>query len=154
IREIAREKAGIMRAGTPVVTLPQLPEANDMIGHAALEVGARAVSAVPYVPPVSPNSTQYLVPSTQKTPCQRYPLQVMGREIMVAPPLVGRHQLRNPALAAAAAEELHNAGFPQITSAAIERGIRETRWPGRFQVLPAAAGRPVFVLDVAHNPAG
>jgi len=73
---------------------------------------------------------------------------------MVDSPLVGRHQLRNTALAVAAAEELHNAGFPQITSAAIERGIRETRWPGRFQVLPAAAGRPVFVLDVAHNPAG
>src|SRR6266699_3890646 len=36
----------------------------------------------------------------------------------------------------------------------MERGIRETRWPGRFQVIPARAGAPEIVLDVAHNPAG
>jgi len=48
-------------------------------------------------------------------------------------PLVGRHQLRNIALAVATAEELHEQGFEQITAESIERGIRDTRWPGRFQ---------------------
>jgi dihydrofolate synthase/folylpolyglutamate synthase len=28
------------------------------------------------------------------------------------------------------------------------------RWPGRFQVVPARAGRPALVLDGAHNPGG
>src|SRR5713101_5965684 len=155
VAEIAGEKAGIIRPGGVVVTLPQQPQANDVIGHTIMELGARAVNAVPYVPPVSPASAQYQVASTQKdiAPVSRYPLQVMGEEILVETPLIGRHQLRNVALAIAAAEELGQQGFP-VTAASIERGIRETHWPGRFQVIPAAASAPEYVFDVAHNPAG
>jgi dihydrofolate synthase/folylpolyglutamate synthase len=168
VGEIAREKVGILRPGGVVVTLPQQPEANDVIGNTILELGARGVSAVQYVPPVSPGSTEYLVPSTEEKisiadsaensgslvfRC-RYPLQMMGKQILVETPLLGRHQLRNVALAVAAAEELSKLGLPGITPESIERGIRETRWPGRFQVLPARAGWPEIVLDVAHNPAG
>ena len=65
VGEIAREKAGILRRGGTVITLPQLPEANDAIGNAILELGARAVNAVPYVPPVSPGSDTYSVLSGQ-----------------------------------------------------------------------------------------
>jgi dihydrofolate synthase/folylpolyglutamate synthase len=156
LTEIAREKAGILRSQTPVVTLPQTPEANDVIGNAILAIQAKAVNAVPYVPPVTPNSAQYLVPSALEKAgyLSRYPLQVMGKEIVVETPLVGRHQLRNVALAVAAAEELAAQGFEAVTAATIERGIRETRWPGRFQVLPATSDYPEVVFDVAHNPAG
>jgi dihydrofolate synthase/folylpolyglutamate synthase len=153
VAEIAGEKAGIIRPGGVVVTLPQQPQANDVIGNTILELGARAVNAVPYVPPVSPASAQYLVAGIQKSPVSRYPLQVMGEQILVETPLVGRHQLRNVALAIATAEELGRQGFP-VTAASIERGIRETHWPGRFQVLPASGGEPEYVFDVAHNPAG
>src|SRR6202790_2776417 len=65
VGESAREKLGIIRPGGVVVTLPQQPEANDVIGNTVLELGARVVSAVPYVPLVSPASSQYLVPSTE-----------------------------------------------------------------------------------------
>ena len=157
IPEIAREKAGIIRPGGAVVTLPQLAEANDVIGHAILDAGARAVNAVPYVPPVSPGN-QYPVASAQypaaTAPRQRYALEVLGSTIAVDSPLVGRHQLRNVALAVAAAVELREQGLERITPASIECGIRETHWPGRFQVVPASDGRPGFVFDVAHNPAG
>jgi dihydrofolate synthase / folylpolyglutamate synthase len=169
VAEIAREKTGIIRAGGVVVTLPQQPQANDVIGNTILELGARGVSAVPYVPPVSPASSQYLVSNPEEKalsaedaeksntglrhPISRYPLQVMGKQILVETPLVGRHQLRNAALAIAAAEELSRQGFP-ITPESIERGIRETRWPGRFQVLPGTNVAPEFVFDAAHNPAG
>jgi dihydrofolate synthase / folylpolyglutamate synthase len=171
VAEIAVEKAGIIRVGGVVVTLPQQPQANDVIGRTIMDLGARAVSAVPYVPPVSPASDQYLSAGTlsagMKTAVSRYPLQVMGEEITVETPLIGRHQLRNVALAIAAAEELGQQGF-QVTAETIERGVRETNWPGRFQVLPAAKGAlekgvpervtekdaPEFVFDVAHNPAG
>ena len=123
------------------------------------------MSAVQYVPPVSPGSGEYLVTDTENEraenaeqqrdrPLYRYPLQVMGSEILVESPLVGRHQLRNVALAVSTAEELSKQGFTAITAASIERGIRETRWPGRFQVIAARAGWPEVVLDVAHNPAG
>jgi dihydrofolate synthase/folylpolyglutamate synthase len=168
VGEIAREKVGIMRAGGVVVTLPQQPEANDVIGNTILELGATGVSAVQYVPPVSPGSSEYRVPSTEKESSTgehaesaesipffyRYPLSVMGHQIVVQTSLVGRHQLRNVALAVAAAEELSKQGLAGIMAQTIERGIRETRWPGRFQVLATRGGWPEMVLDVAHNPAG
>jgi len=176
VAEIAGEKAGIIRPGGVVVTLPQQPQANDVIGNTILELGARGVSAVPYVPPVSPASAQYLVSNTQRKPLiaegakqdaedaeknisglghpvSRYPLQVMGKQILVETALLGRHQLRNVALAIAAAVELGNQGFA-ITTESIERGIRETQWPGRFQVIAATDVAPEYVFDAAHNPAG
>jgi dihydrofolate synthase / folylpolyglutamate synthase len=171
IPEIAREKAGIIRPGAVVVTLPQLPQANDVIGNTILELGAQGVSAVQYVPPVSPASDGYVVsvkePLTAKIGKEdakissvvsyrylsRYPLNVTGNEILVETALIGRHQLRNVALAIAAAEELSKQGFP-VTPDSIERGIRQTRWPGRFQVVPATENAPEYVFDVAHNPAG
>ncbi|HTZ97197.1 MAG TPA: folylpolyglutamate synthase/dihydrofolate synthase family protein [Terriglobales bacterium] len=143
IAEIAREKAGIIRPGGVVVTLPQMPEANDVIGNTILDLNARAVNAVPYVPPVSPSANL----------SSSYPLQVGDEQIIVESPLQGRHQLRNVALAIAAAEELRSQGFP-VTAKTIEMGIRETHWPGRFQVLPATPDHPEYVFDVAHNPAG
>ncbi len=100
VAEIAVEKAGIIRPGGVVVTLPQQPQANDVIGRTIMELGARAVSAVPYVPPVSPASALYGVAGTQPT-ISRYPLQVMGAHILVESPLVGRHQLRKIPSAAA-----------------------------------------------------
>jgi dihydrofolate synthase/folylpolyglutamate synthase len=175
VSEIAREKAGIIRPGGVVVTLPQQPQANDVIGNTILEFGAQGISAVPYVPPVSPGSDQYFVsaggkpfiaedaegnaedagksPPRAERSISRYPLQVMGKQITVETPLVGRHQLRNIALAIATAEVLSHQGFA-ITPETIERGIRETHWPGRFQVVPAKGGAPEYVFDVAHNPAG
>jgi len=155
LTEIAREKAGIIRPNGAVVTLPQSPEANDVVGNNILALGAKGINAVPYVPPVSPNSEQYLLPGHEKAGyVAKYPLSVMGKDIAVETPLVGRHQLRNVALAIAAAVELAGHGFAAITPSTIERGIRETRWPGRFQVLPATADFPEVVFDVAHNPAG
>ncbi len=160
VSEIAREKAGIIRPGGVVVTLPQQPEANDVIGNAILDLGAHAVTAVPYVPPVSPASEKYFGGNQRSQPSNaagyvsRYPLLVTGEQIEVVTPLVGRHQLRNVALAIAAAEELGKQGVPGITPKSVERGIRETSWPGRFQAIPAANGAPEFVFDVAHNPAG
>lgn len=168
VTEIAGEKAGIIRPGGVVVTLPQQPLANDVIGNTILDLGARGVNAVPYVPPVSPGSEEYLQGAGKNTFTAknakedakdakkifyRYPLQVMGKEILVETPLIGRHQLRNVALAIATAEELSKQGFA-ITPDAIERGIRDTRWPGRFQIIPATDNSPEYVFDVAHNPDG
>jgi len=153
LAEIAREKAGIIRPGGVVVTLPQTPQANDVIGNTILALGAHGVSATQFVPPVSPGSTGYLVPSTQSKPLQRYALQVMDRQILVETTLLGRHQLRNVALAVAAAVELARQGFA-ITAQSIERGIRMARWPGRFQIHRPSATAPTYVFDVAHNPAG
>lgn len=156
IAEISREKAGIIRENGLVVTLPQHPEANDVIGNTILERHATGVSAVKYTPPVSPGALEYLTEQiTPKAGRNRYPLNVLGEKIVVDSPLVGRHQYRNLALAIAAAEELEKFGF-KLSAKQVEQGIRETRWPGRFQVLEpsAATNHHTVILDVAHNPAG
>jgi dihydrofolate synthase/folylpolyglutamate synthase len=138
ISAIAREKAGILRRGGTMVTLPQHPEANQVLGEVATEHGVRGVSATAYVPSADEVG--------------RYLIQAMGAEIVVDSPLTGAHQHRNLALAIAAAVELAGShGFP-ITPASIAAGIRETRWPGRLEQIERDGVK--WILDVAHNPAG
>src|SRR5664279_1574204 len=83
IGEIAGEKAGIIREKGVVVTLPQHPEANDVIGNTILERNATGVSAVKYTPPVSPGAAEYLAgivaPAAGRN---RYPLNVLGTDIV------------------------------------------------------------------------
>jgi dihydrofolate synthase/folylpolyglutamate synthase len=143
--EIAHEKAGILRPKTPVVLLPQHPVVNDTLGREIINRGAQPVSAVRNMASVSPASGG--------DSSAGFVLSVLGEEIMIESPLRGRHQLRNLALAITAAEELNGLGF-RITAHAIETGVRNTSWPGRFQVVPAHGGLAEVVLDVAHNPAG
>ena len=143
LTEIAGEKAGILRRNGLVVLLPQHPEVNDALGHAIVESGARPVSAVKNMPPVAPGAEIH----------RGYPLEYVGKQIVVDSPLAGRHQFRNVALAITAAEQLSNFGF-KILPEQVEAGVRNTSWPARFQILPASADFPETVLDVAHNPAG
>ncbi len=140
ISAIAREKGGILRQNGTLITLPQHPEANQSIGEIATELNVRAISATPFMPPAN------------AAPDAPYSVPVLGAAIQVASPLHGAHQHRNLALAIAAAEELasrHN--FP-VTPQSIEAGIRATNWPGRLEEI--RIGPALWVLDVAHNPAG
>jgi dihydrofolate synthase / folylpolyglutamate synthase len=150
--EIAHEKAGILRPKGTVVLLPQHPIVNETLGKEILDRGARGVSAVKHMPSMSPGAKDDLANITA-VGHNRFTLAVMGKEIKVDFPLAGRHQLRNLALAITTAEELNMFGF-RISAEDVERGIRSTRWPARFQVFPPEDGFPEVVLDVAHNPAG
>jgi dihydrofolate synthase/folylpolyglutamate synthase len=145
--KIAHEKAGIMRPGMTVVLLPQHPEVNETLGREILDHKARPVSAVGNTPPVTPEVAAVLARQS------RFPLEVLGEEILIDSPLAGRHQLRNLALAITAAQELNHCGF-KIRPQHIAEGVRTTQWRGRFEVLRARTGFPETVLDVAHNPAG
>jgi dihydrofolate synthase/folylpolyglutamate synthase len=168
VREIAGEKAGIMRRGRPLVTLPQHPEANETLGRAMEETGAVAVNAARYVAtrrePGSPaakllgwepEGDSSPVPSSHPGSPRGFAMDIMGEEVEIETPLIGRHQLRNLALAISAAEELAKQGWA-ISPRQVAKGIRLTRWPGRFQIVPPEAdgSRPEMVIDVAHNPAG
>jgi dihydrofolate synthase/folylpolyglutamate synthase len=143
--EIAHEKAGIMRPNGTVVLLPQHPQVNDVLGREIMERNAKAVSAVKNMPSLTPIAGEYAT--------NKYPLEIMGQTVQISSPLAGRHQLRNIALAITAAEELNHFGF-RISPAQISEGVRNTSWPGRFEVIHSAPGEPEYVLDVAHNPAG
>ncbi|HEU4413921.1 MAG TPA: folylpolyglutamate synthase/dihydrofolate synthase family protein [Candidatus Angelobacter sp.] len=147
--EIAREKAGIMRPNGTVVLLPQHPLVNDTLGREIMDRNAHAISAVKHMPSMTPAADDHSASQL----ASGFPLQVMGEEITVDFPLRGRHQLRNLALAITAAEQLNQCGF-RISARHVENGIRATRWPARFQVIPPEDGFPEVVLDVAHNPAG
>ena len=151
--EIAREKAGILRPDGVAVLLPQHPQVNDALGHALMEVNARAVSAVKHMPPVTPDAGKYHTPGSEFAGRNRFPVAFMENEIVVDSPLVGRHQLRNLALAITAAEQLNAFGF-RILGEHVEEGTRLTDWRGRFQVIPRSGDTPEIVLDVAHNPSG
>ena len=162
IREIAGEKAGIMRRGRPLVTLPQHPEANETLGRAMEETGAVPVNAARYVAarlrPCAHTPTACAPGTGDGSPSgyrRGFALDIMGEEVEIEAPLIGRHQLRNLALAISAAEELVKQGWA-ISPRQVAEGIRLTRWPGRFQIVPPEAdgSRPEMVIDVAHNPAG
>lgn len=140
IAAITREKAGILRAGGAMVTLPQIPEANRTLGEVAMELGVRGISAAPYMPAIGTAAgTPYLV-------------EAIGDSVRVASPLLGAHQHRNVALAIAAAVELVESKRYTITPQAIEQGIAQTVWPGRLELVQTGNGK--WLLDVAHNPAG
>ena len=145
IAEIAREKAGIIRKDGVAVILPQHPQANDVLGRAIMEKNARAVSAASYMPPVTPEADQRTAAGEAS-----YTVNALGRDVSIHPALAGRHQLRNTALAIATAVELDGLGV-QVSASAIERGVRETRWPGRLHLV---RGTPEVLFDVAHNADG
>jgi dihydrofolate synthase/folylpolyglutamate synthase len=146
---IAREKAGILRPGGVLVTLPQHPEANQTIGEVAAELDVRGVNAAEYTP-----SVQRSALNVSEDPLRnRYALTVMGETIEVDSPLGGEHQRRNIALAIAAAVELCSSHGYRITPAQIAEGIRHTEWPGRLERV-RVPGKADVLLDVAHNPAG
>lgn len=135
---IAREKAGILRHGGTMVTLPQHPEVNQVLGEVATALEVRGVSAASYVP-----APDVVGP---------YSVQALGSNAVIDSPLIGAHQHRNVALAIAAAEELATRHSFPVTPGAIRDGIHATYWPGRLEKI--STGGVEWILDVAHNPAG
>jgi dihydrofolate synthase/folylpolyglutamate synthase len=140
IAAITREKAGILRPNGTLVTLPQHPEANQVLGEVATELGVRGVSATPYMPPMGTSTSA------------PYTVEALGAPIVVDSPLSGAHQHRNLALAIAAAVELATTHNYPISPTAIAEGLRLTKWPGRLERITRNGVE--WILDVAHNPAG
>ena len=160
VAEITREKAGILRPGGTLITLPQHPEANQTIGELAIPLDVHAVNAAEYLPGRSaePATGTTLSRLLRNRYLLTLPSPLAGETaIEVDSPLSGGHQQRNLALAIAAAITLHRQHGFALTREAVECGIRQTVWPGRLQLLtPPSAQRHLapVLLDAAHNPAG
>ncbi len=159
LREIAGEKAGILRQDGVLVTLAQHPEANAAIGEAAVRLEVRGVDAARCLPArQSPGMREH----GEGSPLGRniYDLVIDGEVLHVDSPLAGQHQQRNVALAIATAIELRmnhrlmDGREFAISNAAIEQGVRTTEWPGRLEWIASRQGHAPLLLDVAHNPAG
>jgi len=143
IREIAGEKAGIIKSGALVVSSAERPEARAVIAQRCEEMRARLVEI----------DEAWRIDSVEDSG-GFYRATVMETEsqecFSIAPPLAGRFQIRNALAAVTAARLLATRGF-SITQEAMERGIRTARWPGRLERL---SERPAVYLDGTHNPAG
>jgi dihydrofolate synthase/folylpolyglutamate synthase len=130
---IGREKAGIFRAGRPAVCADVSPPGS-LTRHAA-DLGARLLligkdfGATP-----QGRQWQYWGPSGK-------------RNALPYPALRGSCQLANAAAAITALECMRERAPVAVND--IRAGLLQAENPGRFQVL---AGRPVVILDVAHNP--
>jgi dihydrofolate synthase/folylpolyglutamate synthase len=131
--DIAREKAGIFRAGRPVVCAERDPPAA-LTAHASLLGAPICRIGRDYDYRAEGTQWQYRGPAGP-----RYGLPY--------PALRGAHQLDNAATALAALDLLRER-LP-VAGGAIREGLLTVTLAGRFQVLP---GRPTIVLDVAHNP--
>jgi dihydrofolate synthase/folylpolyglutamate synthase len=130
---IAIEKAGIMRAGKPVIVSD--PVAPQSLTSEAQRVGAEL----------------WLLGRDFNVSGDKQQWSWAGRHkrfnAMAYPALRGANQLLNAAGVLAAFEALRDR-LP-ISAQAVRNGFALVELPGRFQVV---AGQPTLVLDVAHNP--
>jgi dihydrofolate synthase/folylpolyglutamate synthase len=133
---IAREKAGVLRAGRTTVLGPLPRKALRTITDRARAVGARLREAHRGVR-VRDEKAGLAV----RTPSHLY------RHLV---PLPGVHQRANLLVALGLLEEARAAGLRFDLRRAV-RGIADARWPGRLEWI---AGDPPILLDGAHNPAG
>lgn len=138
LEEIAREKIGIIRPGTFVVSAEQPDEVRKVIeehtssGNSLLSTLGKDFS-------------------TRRDPDGSINYHGINRNLTkLTLGISGRYQSRNAAVALAAAEIIE-AGGMDIPSSAFRDGVAKAYWPGRMELVP---GNPPLLLDGAHNPAG
>ncbi len=140
IKLIAAEKAGIIKAGAPVISQPSDPEVKKVIEEHAKEACAHFIdtSSVPVTvaPPKERSKTVFDAEISGR--------RLRGLEIS----LLGRHQVKNAVSAVAAVLALPD---DEITEEAIREGLSKAVNPGRFQII---SEKPYIILDGAHNPPG
>jgi dihydrofolate synthase/folylpolyglutamate synthase len=131
LEDIAREKAGIIKPGVPVVS-----GVEENAARAVIVAESQRLDA-----PLHPVDID--VPSTNLgLRAGRQWARLGEHEYELG--LVGGHQVRNAACAVAALRLLPDPPSPE----AFARGLVTTSWPGRFQIVSES---PLVVLDGAHN---
>ncbi len=148
---IAREKAGIVKPGVPVVVGPVAPEAEATILATARERRAGPVLRVvrAAAAEAGPDAIALLAGPRGAVVVQR-PDALGGGELRAEIGLPGVHQADNAAVACGIAWLLTRR-WPAIERA-IADGLATTTWPGRLELVPRDETR--VLLDCAHNPHG
>jgi len=137
IHRIAREKAGIIKKGVPVVT-----GAQDLPGRIIEETCTINNS------PVYVMRRDFLY--EKKAPQTMLYAGLLTNLDNVYINLKGDHQLGNAAIALCAAELLSSLGFG-IDKRGVYSGLSEVTWPGRLEIIKE---KPTIILDGAHNVDG
>jgi dihydrofolate synthase/folylpolyglutamate synthase len=141
LREIAGEKAGIIKPSVPVIMGEQRPEAREVIRDRAKEL----------LSPFADTSEAFRIenePVENGHARAKITEIASGWSIDLAPSLPGRFQLQNALNALAAVRLLQQRGF-RISDESIARGVATTVWPGRIEKIQS---HPDVYLDGAHNP--
>jgi dihydrofolate synthase/folylpolyglutamate synthase len=142
---IAREKAGILRAGRPAYVWIEEPEAAEAVREAAAALGAELHFAQEEVRIEAIEAEGWTGQKVRlATPVRAYDLEIA---------LLGEHQAKNLGLAVRAAEALAGLGYERVGPREIQAGAAACRWPGRLEAIELPGSRRI-VLDAAHNPAG
>ncbi len=137
LEAIAKEKAGIIKPHQTVITSPQHETVMAVLSQTCAEQG------VPLV--VCGRDIHVAITRHDWKGLQLSMTGLRGIYESVTLPLVGRHQANNAVMAVSALEALSGLGTPH---AAIERGLANVEWPGRFELIHP---EPLVVLDGAHN---
>ncbi len=140
LREIAGEKAGIIKKGVPVVSYPQEEEAGKVIEDACSRLGCELIE-------VQPDSGEFLEVSRRG---QKIRIRTAKGSYEPELSLLGKHQIMNCAVAVSAAEKLQELGFG-ISRDNVISALGKVRWIGRLEVLRE---EPLVVIDGAHNIEG
>ena len=142
LTDVAREKAGIIKAGVPLLTTERDGSLLSIFEEVCDRVGApfRAIQ-------VDPTSMDLEV--TENHTCFTVATQIWG-PLRIRTPLVGEHQAVNGALAAAILGDLPGSLRPDVRT--VLEGIQGVRWPGRSQIVRLDG--QTWLFDVAHNLAG
>lgn len=138
---IAREKAGVIKPRTPVVSGCEQPEAAQVIRQRCAELGAELIETCYFgrISGLQSLSGHYLFNLSLNT----------DRFANLCSPLLGKFQVKNAVAAVTAAWRLSQDDL-RITPAAIVKGLQSTSWPGRLEKV---FEHPLVLLDGAHNPA-
>jgi dihydrofolate synthase/folylpolyglutamate synthase len=142
VPKIAAEKAGIIKTEAPAVTGRQTPEAMDVIMARAAETGSPLVDAM--------RATELTRGPELAGTRQRFTVATNLARYATDLPLLGMHQADNARTAIATVEVLAGRRAAlTLRTEAVERGLSDTVWPARFQVLNDRG--PALVVDGAHN---
>lgn len=137
LREIAENKAGIMKPGATAVMLKGEQEVNDVLEKRAELMGIPLIIADP-----SRASGIKRNFGKQTFSYKNY------KNVTIT--LAGAYQIENALLAVEAVCALGKKGFP-VPEKAVYEGLERAFWPGRFQIL---SKKPYFIADGAHNRDG
>lgn len=146
LAEIASEKAGILKAGVPVIVGAMPHDALEPIARAAAERGAQLMHA-------SEGSTA-LDKGTTKTGGRRVEIRTPACDYgTIDLALAGSHQVGNALVAIRVLEAFGDAAHLPVPASAVRHGLETVRWPGRLDRRTLPDGRQLL-LDAAHNPEG
>jgi dihydrofolate synthase / folylpolyglutamate synthase len=155
LTKIAAEKAGIIKAGRPVVVSPQKDEARKVVEQAATERGSRLVQVGMETRFAArqhslDGQSLWIWEAVDQAKFDAFIENESAEDwqpLELTIPLLGHHQVQNAATAYVALQTACAEGL-ELESTAIRQGMAQVNWPGRFEILHRD---PFVVIDSAHN---